>query len=238
MGDIQPVGSGILISGNGLEMANSSPSTIVENILKEYGQTFSQELGIPIEKNNPATLFRLLCATLLFSTRIQEKIAVKAAKALNQQGWNTPQKMLDASWEERARCLNEAGYARYDERTAAMLGDSSQFLVEHYDGDLRQLRKAAEHNPDQEHKLLQEFKGIGKVGANIFLREVQVAWNEVFPFADDRILETARAVNLPGDVEALQDLVSREDFPRLVAALVRVRLAHDEDKILEKAHQE
>ncbi len=216
-------------------MAHSSPKSIVKTLLQEHGRTFAEELDIPLERNNPSALFRLLCAALLFSARIQQGIAVNAARALVERGWNTPQKLLDASWEDRAKCLNQAGYSRYDERTATMLGDASHLLVDRYDGDLRQLRDAADRVPDKEHQFLTEFKGIGTVGANIFLREVQGVWDEVFPFADDRILETAKALNLPDNAENLQKLVSKDDFPCLVAALVRVRLAGNEDEILEKA---
>ena len=88
-------------------------------------------------------------------------------------GWNTPQKLLDTSWEDRVECLNQAGYTRYQERTATMLADASQLLVDRYDGDLRQLREAADRDIAKEHQLLTEFKGIGNVGANIFLREIQ-----------------------------------------------------------------
>lgn len=73
-----------------------------------------------------------------------------------------------------------------------MLGDTAQLLVDKYDGDLRQLRDAAERDPKREHQLLMEFKGIGQVGGNIFLREVQTLWDEVFPVADDSLLETAQ----------------------------------------------
>jgi len=55
-----------------------------------------------------------------------------------------------------------------------------------------------------------------------------------FPFADDRTLKTAQALNLPNTVEELQKLVSKDDFPRLIAALVRVQLAGSEDEILKK----
>jgi endonuclease III len=213
-------------------MENASRPEIVCRLLQEYGQTYAEQLHIPIEENSPSALFQLLCAALLFSARIRETVAIEACKALAEQGWTTPDKMLEATWEERTKCLNQSGYARYDERTSTMLGETAQILMDRYDGDLRQLREAAEWDLKQEQQRLMEFKGIGNVGANIFLREVQGVWEEVFPFADDRILETAKAMNLPDRVEDLQHLVDDQDFPRLVAALVRVRLAHCEDEIL------
>jgi len=216
-------------------MTNPNPKNTAKVLLQENGQTFAQELDIPIERNNPSALFRLLCATQLFSARIQESIAVNAARAMADKGWNTPQKLLDTSWEDRVECLNQAGYTRYQERTATMLADASQLLVDRYDGDLRQLREAADRDIAKEHQLLTEFKGIGNVGANIFLREIQGIWDEVFPFADDRTLETAKDLGLPNQVAELQKLVSQENFPRLVAALVRVHLANHEAEVLAKA---
>lgn len=199
-------------------MTQPSEQSIAKVLLQEYGTTFAQELNIQLGPNTPSPLFSLLCATLLFSARIQESIAVRAAKALAAQGWTTAPKMLDTTWDERANCLHEAGYGRYNEQAATRLGDMAELLVDRYDGDLRQLREAAERDTDQEHQLLTEFKGIGEVGANIFLREVQVVWEEVFPYADRRTLETAKELNLPDDIDGLRRLVSDRDFPPLYFA--------------------
>lgn len=103
------------------------------------------------------------------------------------------------------------------------------------DGDLRKLREAAERDPQRERKLLKEFKGIGDVGVDIFFREAQVAWDELRPFADRRALDAAGRLKLGRDPEALAKLVDGKDFPRLVAALVRVELADDHDAVREAA---
>lgn len=218
-------------------MAKPSEREIVRVLIERHGRTFAQELGIPVENNTPSPLFRLLCASLLFSARIGAQIAAKAAEALAERGWTTPEKMADSTWEERAGTLNEAGYARYDERTSTMLGDSAQQLLDRYGGDLRKLREEAGREPERERELLKEFKGIGDVGADIFFREAQVAWGELFPFADRRALEGARKLELGDDTGALVGLVGEEDFPRFVAALVRVRLEGDHDEVLEEARR-
>lgn len=208
---------------------------MVRALLERHGRTFAQEIGIPVEKGTPSPLFRLLCASLLFSTRIGAGIAVRAAKALAQAGWTTPEKMADAPWEERARVLNESGYARYDERTSTMLGETSRMLLDRYGGDLRRLREEAGRDPREERNLLKEFKGIGEVGADIFFREAQAVWEELYPFADKRALGEAGKLGLPEDAEALSRLVGKEDCPRLAAALVRAGLAGDHEEILEAA---
>jgi endonuclease III len=216
-------------------VAKPSEQEIARALLRRHGRTFADELGIPVEKNTPSPLFRLLCASLLFSARIGANIALRAARALTEQGWTTPEKMAASTWEERARTLNEAGYARYDERTSTMLGETAEALLERYGGDLRRLREEAGRDPDEERRLLKEFKGIGDVGVDVFFREAQVSWNELFPFADRRALEEAGKLGLREDAGSLLRLVADEDFPQLVATLVRVRLEGDREEILEEA---
>jgi hypothetical protein len=79
---------------------------------------------------------------------------------------------------------------------------------------------------------LKAFKGLGDVGVDIFFREVQVAWDELRPFADQRALDAAQRLKLPKDPEKLADLAGGpQRFARLVAALVRVDLDDDYDAV-------
>jgi hypothetical protein len=117
-----------------------------------------------------------------------------------------------------------------------MLGETAQMLLDLYQGDLRRLRTAAEADPVQERKLLDQFKGVGDVAINIFLREAQLAWPELFPFADERALASTKELGLPADGRELASLVrGRKNFVRLVSALVRVQLEHKYDEILAAA---
>jgi hypothetical protein len=216
-------------------MAKPSRDRIVQALLERHGQTYAAELGIDLERNTPSALYRWLCAATLLSARIGADIAMDAARALADQGWTTADKMAGATWEQRTRTLNQAGYARYDESTSGMLGDTAEMLLDKYGGDLRRLRDAAERDPGRERALLKECKGIGDVGADIFCREAQVAWDELFPFADRRALEAAGRLGLEDDAERLAGRVSRKDYPRLLAALVRTGLATDFDRVLEAA---
>lgn len=215
-----------------------SHENIVKQLLADRGRTYANEIGIKVEQNTPAPLFQLLCASILFSARISADIAVAATRALIDSGWTTADNMAASSWEDRARVLNEAGYARYDERTSSMLGDTAQTVIERYSGDLRNLREESDRKPDAERERLKTMKGIGDTGVDIFFREVQVAWDEIYPFADDRALKSAGAMDLPQKPKALADLVSRKDFPRLVAALVRVHLDGAHDEVLEAAREQ
>ncbi len=209
---------------------------IVQVLLRDCGRTFAEELGIDLTTDDASSLFRLLCASLLFSTRISHSIALKAAESVYAHGWTTPQKMATSTWGQRVRALDEAGYVRYDERTATRLGEAAQLSLDLYNGDLRKLRSEAGSKPDQERRLLKEFNGIGDVAVNIFFREVQVAWPELFPFADAKALESAKKLGLKADRESLAAFVkTRVEFARLMAALVRVELDRKRDSIIEAA---
>jgi endonuclease III len=199
------------------------PEKVIAALVDRYGTTFVQEAGFTL-RDSPSSLFRLLCLALLLSARIRSSIAVNAAKALAKHKWTTPQRLLDSTWEERAKVLNQSGYARYDERTSTMLEQSARLLVERWGGDLRNLRREAERNPSRERQLLQQFKGIGEVGADIFCREVQTIWEELRPFADRRALATAERIGLPADPARLARLAGQDDLSTLVAALIRLHL--------------
>lgn len=203
----------------------------INTLLERHGRTYCDELNIPIEQGTPSPLFRWLVASILFSARISADTSVAAARALDDAGWRTAQAMADSTWEQRTKVLNRSGYARYDERTSRMLGDSAAMLVERYKGDLRNLREEARREPDEERKLLKEFKGLGDVGVDIFFREAQSVWEELYPFIDKRAAKAAKEIDLPVDAERLSKKVSKKDFPRLATALARTAIAHDADEI-------
>lgn len=198
---------------------------LIRALLDEYGQSYAHEAGIRIERGTPAVLFQLLVLALLLSARISAVHAMQAAKALIEAKLTTPEKMAAASWQQRVDVLTTHGYKRYDERTSTMLGQTADLVLSEYGGDLRKLRAAAGRDVERERELLQEFKGIGPVGADIFLREVQGVWDEVYPFADARVLAAARELGLGRDAQSLSKLVDRGEFVRLVAALIRVELS-------------
>lgn len=209
----------------------SNEKAVVEALLDRHGTTYAEELGIDLAGNTPSALFRWLCAAILMSARVSSQNAVRAAKALADAGWTTADHMAASSWRDRVKVLNENGYARYDESTSRMLGEDVEILMDRYKGDLRELREKAGREPAAERRLLKEYKGIGDVGADIFCREVQVAWDELHPFADRKSLSSAEKLGLPQSAEALAKLVARDDYPRLLAALVRCDLAGDHDAI-------
>jgi endonuclease III len=219
-----------------VSMTDSKSRALVRAILNRYPQSFADAIKIDLTSNKPSPLFQWLIASLLFSTRIAAGQAENAARALFDEGWRTPEKMLKTSWEERVRILNRSGYARYDESTARYIADTTQLLLDTYKGDLRLLREAAGRNIEEERTRLKAFKGIGNVGADIFLREVQLAWEEVYPFADKKALKVAKDLGLGQNAEDLARLIDRKrDLPRLLSGLVRVSLAREKDEIFAQA---
>jgi hypothetical protein len=215
-------------------LAGPSKKAVVAALLDQKGTTFAAEAGINVERNTPSPLFRLLCLSLLQSARINSETAMAAAKGLAKQGYTTADSMLDSTWKQRVAVLNDAGYARYQERTATMLEDTARLLTDRWKGDLRRLRDEADRDPAAERKLLKQFKGLGDVGVDIF-REVQAAWDELYPFADRRALAGAEKLGLGGSAKDLTRHVSKKDFVPLLAAFVRVELGDEHDVILESA---
>ena len=74
---------------------------------------------------------------------------------------------------------------------------TADMVIEKYEGNLEKLREAAGKDPKKEMKLIREFKGVGETAVNIFCREAQLLWEELFPFADERTLETWRITAYP-----------------------------------------
>jgi endonuclease III len=217
-------------------MSRSRIKNTVRILLQRYGRTFAEDLGIQVEQNQLSPLYCLLTSAALFSTRISHNIALKSARILFEHGWTTAERMAASTWEQRVRALDEGGYVRYDERTATMLGQTAQMLIDNYQGDLRKLRQAAGADPVRERTLLDRFPGVGDVAVNIFFREAQLAWPELFPFADEKTLASAARLNLPVDAIKLAALVrNRRNYVRLVSALIRVQLERKHDEIFTAA---
>ncbi|MDQ4105519.1 MAG: hypothetical protein M3186_18075 [Actinomycetota bacterium] len=200
----------------------TSHTSVVKELLDRFGQTSAELAGIRLA-DKPSPLYQLLVLATLLSARISADIAIAAAKELFAAGYRTPQRMRKASWQDRVDALGRAGYRRYDERTSTMLGDAAVQLLDRWNGNLRKLRDDVSGDPKQIRELLTEFKGMGPVGADIFLREVRAVWPDVAPYLDMRVTQGTKRVGLPSNADDLSGLVnSPRDLVRLSSALVRV----------------
>ncbi|SCL72949.1 hypothetical protein GA0070606_6376 [Micromonospora citrea] len=195
-------------------------------LLDRRGHTYAEEAGISLA-DRPAPLYQLLVLATLLSTRIRAGVAVAAARELFAAGYRTPQTMEAASWQDRVDALGRGHYRRYDERTSTMLGTGARLCLDRWRGDLRRLHREADGEPGTLRRLLTEFPGIGPTGADIFLREAQVVWPDVRPYADRRALSGAERLGLPRSADRLAGLVRPADFGRLASALVRVALGEE-----------
>jgi len=193
---------------------------VARAVLARYGTTFAEQSGISLA-DEPERLFQLLTLAQLLSARIGAGVAVGTAQELFAAGWTTPARMRAASRGLVVGALGRGGYRRYDERTATQLREMATLVLDRYAGDLRGLAAAAEHDPRRAAALVQEVKGIGPTGADVFLREVQGVWPWVRPYLDDRARAGARRIGLPDDAR-LAGLVAATDLARFAAALVRV----------------
>jgi endonuclease III len=219
-------------------MGQSNRRHVVDALLERHGTTYAEEAGIRLGTDpKPSPLYRLLCLSTLLSARIRANVAVDAAHALSSARWRTARAMANSTWEERVRVLNRSGYARYDESTARMLGDTATMLLDRWNGDLRRLREEADHDPRAERRLLKEAKGIGDVGASVFLREIQEAWPEVGPALDGKAMDGARALGLGRDPVEVAGLVAGSRLAHLAAALVRVDLEGTADEVKAAANR-
>jgi endonuclease III len=192
-----------------------------KTLLSEAGHTYAEDAGITL-KDQPAALFKLLVLANLLSTRISADIAVAAARELFEAGGGTPRGLARLSWQERVDALGRAHYVRYDESTSTRLGDMAEQVQEEYAGDLRRLPQQVGRDADRAREVLQEFPGIGPVGAEIFCREAQAVWPWLRPSFDALALKGADRLGLPTDPKRLAELVADREIARLASALVRV----------------
>ncbi|AHH97398.1 endonuclease [Kutzneria viridogrisea] len=191
----------------------------VEELLDQYGTTYAEQAGIRL-RDKPAPLYQLLVLSTLLSAPIRAETATKAARELFHAGYRTPAHMKDATWQQRVDALGRGGYVRYDETTATRLGDGAELLLTRWSGDLRRIRD----NKSRVRAHLQEFPGIGEVGADIFCREAQAVWPELRPCFDKRALDSARQRGLPHNADELAGLVRDDRVAVLAAALIRADL--------------
>ncbi len=216
-------------------MAATRNRRVVEALLEDYGRTYAQEAGIRL-RNAPQPLYRLLVLASLLSTRIRAKAAVDAARELTAAGMRDPRRMARAGWQARVDALGRGGYRRYDESTATRLGRGAELVEERYGGDLRRMRAEADGDVEKLSRALQEFPGVGPVGADIFLREAQAVWPEAAPYLDPKALQGARALGLPAAPDRLLRLADDAEPAVLAAALVRVALdRHGPETVRETA---
>ena len=199
-----------------------SQDAVVERLIHAYGFTIADQIGAaPLRARGPE-LFEILCSSMLSARRLDQWSGLAAWLAMREKGWGTPDRLSIAPWKQRVRLLDGTGYIRSPERMSFSLGAAADTIGDRYDGDLGGLRDKAGRDPAIERELLIGLKGVSSQVVDVFFREMQLAWDELFPFADERVLEAAALLKLPTEAGALAELSGRDRFPKLVAALAHV----------------
>jgi len=191
---------------------------IIESLISAF-PLYSEDLKINLSQ--PSGRFLWFLASILFGARISEKIACKTYRAFQEAGIDAPEKILSAGWDELVRILDAGGYVRYDFSTATKLINIMRALRERY-GSLEELYKKSSDTKDLENRL-KEFKGIGPVTAQIFLREMRGVW-DINPDVSNKALENAEWLG----IDLLE--LSGEKLSRVETALIKLYIRYCKKK--------
>jgi endonuclease III len=153
----------------------------LEILVENFGQKYSEILGINLSKGEDSEVFKWFLAAILFGAPITEKAVIKTYKCFERHGVLTPQKILATGWDGLVRILDEGSYTRYDFKTADKLLETMKNLTETYSGSLTRLYNEAKDVKDLANKLRGLGKGIGDVTVSIFLRELRGIWEKADP---------------------------------------------------------
>jgi endonuclease III len=178
-------------------------SLTVEEQLSQL-PAYSEELGLDLSK--PRDRFKWFLASLLFAKRISADTAKKTYLRFEQEELTTPDEIREAGWDRLVQVLDSGGYVRYDFSTASTLLAIMSELKEKY-GNLEQLHRQSSNTRDLERRL-QEFKGVGPVGINIFLRELRGIWDKAKPKPSKMATIAAKRIGLE-DVETYESALVR-----------------------------
>ena len=166
----------------------------IKNLIKKYGKPYSKLLGINLDTKKESEIFKWFLASILFGKRISETIAIKTYNEFQKNKILSPQKIIQKKWKGIVKILDDGGYVRYDFSTASKILDISKTLLKKYK-TLNNLYKQSKDAKEVEEKL-QEFKGIGPVTTNIFLREMRAIWPKTDVNVEPIILQTAKELNI------------------------------------------
>lgn len=110
-----------------------------------------------------------------------------------------------------------------------------QYVHHGLDGDLNNLLKKAGNDRKRTRELIKGIKGLGDLGVDIFLNNVQCVWPSMAPFLDARSLKTAEELGIGTDLEAIYESLNRDPMrmSRLANGLSHVRLDKKQQEVQE-----
>ncbi|EST05953.1 hypothetical protein PSEUBRA_005005 [Kalmanozyma brasiliensis GHG001] len=174
---------------------------------KRQGAKDAGHLSYP---NSDLTSFQTLLCAILLSKPISHTLGLRAIETLLNKPYyfHTAKDLIDAGNEGRRAALWEAR-TQHKEKTAVQLGNLAEGITKLCEGAGKDgedtlkpiLDKALDQAKDKNNSfdvaeavksvLTKEVNGLGPGGVEIFLRRVQSQWPQVFPFADEKALNTA-----------------------------------------------
>lgn len=166
-------------------------------------KSYSEELSLDLRE--PRDRFQWFLASILFAKRISSAIAKRTFRMFQEEKLVTPKAILVAGWDKLVHVLDTGGYVRYDFSTASYLLAISKQILERF-GSLDELHAQAE-SPHHLEKMLMDFKGIGPVGVNIFLRELRGIWEKADPPPSPLALQVAQKLRIKKIKEVESQLV-------------------------------
>ena len=204
-------------------------------LVAELGGSYAAELGINLGALDAAEIYKWFIAAVLYGARIPETIASRTWHEFESSSVLMPQRMLDTGWDGLVAILDRGSYVRYDYKTATKLLEINHTLLDRYGGNLNTLHAAAADPADLEQRIMHLGKGVGKVTAGIFLRELRGRWQKAAPLLSPLAFVAARTLGfLPGRIGDDYDLalawlqhlwgeygMTAASFPDFEAALVR-----------------
>ncbi|KAL2006232.1 hypothetical protein VTN00DRAFT_9886 [Thermoascus crustaceus] len=221
-----------------------SGSAVSESVSSKLRKTIADYGALPLQgtavkeplKPEPETILAMVIDALLKSTRISHDLAQRAVNTVIEAGYHDIKKLSESTWDERVDVLARAGYNRYREQNATRLGDLAEWVIGEYDGDLNNLLKRADCKQQRVKSSIKEIKGLGDLGTDLFINNVQAVWPCLAPFLDSRSLKTAEEVGIGTDLDAIYAELGHDpvEMSKLALGLSNVRLEKKQGAIAEE----
>lgn len=202
------------------------------------------------------TPFQNLVSACILSKPLSHRLGLRTIQTLLNPpfGLRTLKDLDEAGYEGRRKVMWEAR-TQHKEKTASQLGDvvdgirdlcgekDDETELDHLEGLRDSIRDLGSPKEVQDALVdkLTTIKGIGPGVASIFLRRIQGDWEEVYPYADDRCLKSARAFGLideKGGASELAEKVGKGDrrkFVRVLDTLIGIELEKKLDEGVKQA---
>jgi len=205
----------------------------IKLLTSNFGQKYSEMLGINLSSREEGEVFKWFLASVLFGAPISESAVIKTYRCFEKRKALRPQRILETGWDGLVEILDEGSYTRYDFKTADKLLEVMGNLVTKYEGNLNLLHEKAADSSDLEKRLKELGKGIGDVTVGIFLRELRGIWKKANPEPTPLVVSAAKNLGILREgrpKELLQELerfwienkVNGKDFVNFETALLRV----------------